>query len=112
MKAVLAEVSHRPRPQAKATGESEAWQRFEIEQGLQTPAPLEQTPRARAIRDINRIAMRHGWASEIVAALDRAGVSYLAQLHDHEVHDLHHHMCHLVDCAQTACDPRDSLPAR
>ena len=101
-----------PKPRAKATGSSEAWQRYEIEQQLQAPAPLEQTPRARAIREINRIALRRGWGSEVAKVLDEAGVSYLSELQDHEIEDLAARMRHLVDCAASGCDPEDDFAAR
>lgn len=107
---VLAEVATRPR--ARATGSSEAWQRYQIEQQIQAPDALEQSHRARSVREINRIAASYGWGTEVARALDRAGASYLSDLHDQEVTDLADHMRNLLDCANTACDHMESLPAR
>lgn len=107
---MLAEV--RPSSPARATGNSEAWQRFEIEQRLQAPDALEQTPRARLVREINRIALRYGWTDPIVKALDAAGAAALGHLHEHELEALAAEMRRLVECAMSGCDLDDALPAR
>lgn len=100
-----------PSSQARASGESEAWQRYQAEQALQAPEVLEQTPRARMTREINRIALRYGWTQPIVQALDAAGVGALAHLHDHQLEALAAHMRQLVESARYGYDPADALPA-
>lgn len=110
MRAVLAEA--KPKHQAQGIGESEAWRRFEAEQFMQAPEPVDQSPRARRIREINRIALRYGWPQPISKALDDAGAGALTDLTDDQLDDLAAVMHRLVDCALNGCDPDDGLPAR
>ncbi|MCR6661869.1 MAG: hypothetical protein NVV60_01645 [Luteimonas sp.] len=110
VKAVLEEA--RPRQPVKGISDSEAWRRFEAEHRLQAPEPLEQSARARRIREINRIALRYGWPQPIAEALDAAGVGALGDLADDQLDDLAGRMHRLVDSALNACDLEDTLPAR
>lgn len=101
-----------PGPPRVASPESEAWQRYDFNNQLLDAIPIEQTPRARDIREINRIATYRSWQSEVAAAVDRAGASGLNAMEDHELHDLAAHMRRLVDCAHNGCDLADDFPAR
>lgn len=97
---------------AAPTAETEAWRAFDYNHQLLAPVPFEQTPRARATREINRIAMTYGWQSEVARALDRHGAASLASLQDHEIEDLAQHMAQLLDRAMHSCDHDEALPAR
>lgn len=110
VRAVIADI--REAREAAPTAETEAWRAFDWNSQLLAPAPLEQTPRARRIREINRIAMKYTWGSEIERALDEAGAASLAALSDDQVEQLVERMRMLVDRAMTGCDAADALPAR
>lgn len=92
--------------------ETEAWRAYQWHEAHAAHPPLEQTPRARGIRQINRIALRYGWGQEVARHLDMAGAGALSDLQDYEVEELRAHMEQLVDRAMTACDLDDDLPAR
>lgn len=95
------------------TPESKARREFALYDFNAAPAPvLEQTPRARAEREIGRIATWYGWAPEIARALDRAGAVSLAGLEEHQVEQLLDRMRQLEDCAQSGLDGPDTPPAR
>lgn len=100
------------RPMTAAERAAEAWQWYEINQPAAPLCDVDQSPRARNIREINRIAMRHGWGVEVARAVDHAGVSGLLAMNDEQVDELAVHMRHLVDCAESGCDLYDALPAR
>lgn len=107
---MLAEAQ--PRCPDKGSGDTEAWRRFDLEQRLQGSLSLEQTPRARMIREINRIALRYGWTQPIVEALDRARAQALCLLQDEDLEQLVMRMRRYVDSAMHGCDPEDGPPAR
>lgn len=79
---------------------------------LAAPPPLNQSPRARAMREINRIAAWRRWGDEVARWLDRAGVEALADLDDEQLEGLRDHMRRLEDCGHMACDLDDDFPAR
>jgi cell division inhibitor SulA len=72
---------------------------------------LEQTPRARKLREITRIATWRGWQSAVSRALDEAGVNSAGELSDEAVDQLHERMVGFELSAQTGCDPSDGLHA-
>lgn len=72
---------------------------------------LDQGDRARALREISRIAMRYGWWSAVELALDEAKMPSLRHLETHQVVALSAHLRAMVDNAMTACDLTDDLPA-
>lgn len=95
LRSLLSQMQGRP----AATGESEAWRAFQFNQAQLLPA-LEQTPRARKQRAINRISGRYQWGPETVAHfLDMKGVPYLADLSDPQLDDLFERMCAYEDSA-------------
>ncbi len=73
---------------------------------------LNQGARARAIREITRIAMRYGWWDAVEMALDRARVPSLRHLDTPQLEGLAEHLQGLVENAMTLCDLPDDLPAR
>lgn len=79
---------------------------------LAAPPPLDQSPRARAMREINRIAARRRWGDEVARWMDRAAAGRFADLDDAQLEGLRDHMRRLEDCGHTACDPDDEFPAR
>ena len=93
-------------PEQQAQG---AFQLYEFNIGM---APLEQTPRARAEREIHRIAWTYGWQAEVARALDFHAATSLSALDDPQVDELAARMRRLLDCAMNACDFEDVLPAR
>jgi hypothetical protein len=95
------------------TAESKARRDFALYDFNAAPAPLlEQTPRARAEREIGRIASWYGWGAEVARALDRAGAASLAGLGDQEIEQLLDRMRQLENCAQEGLDSPDMPPAR
>lgn len=86
-----------------------AFQLYEFNVGM---APLEQTPRARAEREIHRIAWTYGWQGEVARALDTQGAISLSALDDDQVERLAAKMRRLLDSAMCGCDSEDALPAR
>lgn len=74
---------------------------------------LEQTPRARLIRQITRIANRWGWWSAVVEPfLDDSQAPSLADLTQEALETLLERLNRYVDAAHTACDFADCPPAR
>lgn len=102
-----------PKEDEPLSAEAAAARAFRIYE-LNSPQPLlvEQTARARAEREIERIASWYRWDAEIVRALDRAGASSLSLLEDHEVDDLLQRMKQLEDCVREGLDCPDTPPAR
>jgi hypothetical protein len=93
--------------------EAAAARAFQLHEFNARPAlVVEQTPRARRERDIERIAIWYGWTSEVVRALDAAGTSSLSALSDDELESLQERMRRLEDCAREGLDCPDALPAR
>lgn len=73
---------------------------------------LDQGERARVMREILRISMRYGWCSVVEEALDRARAPALRHLDAAQLMALSDELKNLIDCAMTACDLADDLPAR
>ena len=86
-----------------------AFEYYEFNVGL--PA-VEQTHRARALREIARIATWYNWGAEDTRALDREGVAVVGEMGDDGVEFLLERMQGLESSAQAGCDAPDSLPAR
>lgn len=76
------------------------------------PYIAEQTPRARALREIMRIANWYGWANEVDRALDSAGAMTALSLSDDQIEALLARMNQMEDCVQNATDCPDGPPAR
>lgn len=89
----------------------ESWRWYEINQACLSPAPIDQSERARNIREINRISTARGWGIAVEAALDRASVTGLNELDDSQLCDLVDEMRALVDCAETGACPSSLFPA-
>lgn len=100
------------RPASAQERATEAWRWHEDNLPPVGYMDVDQAPRARNIREINRIAMRHGWGSAVSAAIDRANATSLQAMTDPDIDALACHMRQLVDCAESGCDPYDDLPAR
>lgn len=106
VKAVLGEA----RPQAE-TPESQARRAFQLYEFNVHGPVVEQTPRARAKREIGRIAAWYGWTMEITRALDAACATCLAELDDASIEALQRRMRQLEECAQTGVGAPDAPPA-
>ena len=107
IRALLSEMGDRP----AASGESEAWRAFQHHQAQLVP-PLEQSPRARRQRAVNRIAGRFTWGPEVVSHfLDTRGATYLADLTDPQLDDLFDRMCAYEDAAMHGCSSPDEPAA-
>ena len=72
---------------------------------------LDQSPRARRMRAITRIADRHSWHCAITHFLDTRGASYMSDLTDPQLEDLLDRMEGYVDAAETGSSLSDCLPA-
>jgi hypothetical protein len=78
----------------------------------QLDAPiLDTSTRAVQSRAILRIAQSYGWQSAIAHFLDMKGASYLADLTDPQLDDLHGRMLGYLDAAMSGCSSPDELPA-
>ncbi|TBV76836.1 hypothetical protein [Pseudoxanthomonas winnipegensis] len=86
------------RSPASKTPESEAWREFQLFEFNTAPAPVEQSWRARSVREINRIAVHNQWGDEVAAWLDRWEAYSLADLADEPLGQLLERMRHLQDC--------------
>ena len=73
---------------------------------------VDPAPRAKAIREVLRIAVTYNWPREVERALDNAGVMSLTSLCDPDLDSLLVHMRQLEDCARNALDPPDTPAAR
>jgi len=96
-----------PTPEAQAL---KAFQFYDFNSA--PPVVLDQSPRARSMREIMRIARWYGWGGEIDRALDAAGAEMLSSLSDSELERLQARMRNLEDCVHTAGDCPDVPPAR
>lgn len=106
MREVLAEA--RPRE----TAETEARRGFQLFEFNTAPAIYaEQTPRARAQREVDRIAAWYNLGGEVARALDAAGVSVVTALDDGQLEQLVARMQQLEDCIHNGGAP-DAPPAR
>lgn len=75
-------------------------------------APVDQSPRARALRRVQEIVTMRGWQVEVTRTLDRNEVSHVDDLPEEAVFALRDRMEYFEDCVQTCCDPDDAPPAR
>lgn len=99
-------------PRPAQSQESEAWRAFQFHNAQVIVPPLEQTARARQQRAINRIAGRYSWGPETVAHfLDTRGATYLGDLTDPQLEDLHDRMMAYEDSAMHGCSSPDEPPA-
>ena len=73
---------------------------------------VEQTPRARTERNVERIAAWYGWAGEIARALDAVGACTVSELSDEALARLDARMRQLEDCVKEGLDCPDAPPAR
>lgn len=76
------------------------------------PIVVDQSPEARAIREIMRIANWYGWPGEVTRALDSAGALSLHSLESDQLSRLLQRMRTLEDCVQNGGDAPDAPPAR
>lgn len=104
---LLAEA--RPRDDAE-TQARRAFQHFEF--NASPPLYAEQTPRARAEREIGRIASWYQLPGEVTRALDQAGVSLMSALDEESLEQLLGRMRRLEDCIQNGGDAPDAPAAR
>jgi hypothetical protein len=86
-----------------------AFEYYDFNVGLPT---VEQTPRARSLREIARIATWYNLGAEVTRALDREGVEVAGELSDAGIETLLERLKHLEDALQAGCDPADIPPAR
>ena len=86
-----------PTSAAESTGAA-AFQRYESY--MDPPLVVDQSPRARAMRDVNRIARWYGWHGEITRALDAAEASSMLELSAEQLLALQARMRHLEECVQ------------
>jgi hypothetical protein len=100
-------------PASGESSEAQLRSAFQLHEFNCSPAlQLDQSPEARALREINRIASWYGWGSEIVRFLDGLGAGSTSALSIDQVEQLRDRMVRLERCAQDGCDAPDSLPAR
>lgn len=77
------------------------------------PIKLDQTPTARAVREIGRLAARYPWGAEVIRrAMDRQAVATPEELTADAIYELRDELRKLDQCAQFACDLDDLPPAR
>lgn len=102
-----------PRKPAQPQSEVEALRAFQYYESSQPTAPtLDQSPKARAIREITRIASWYQWGHVVEMALDDAQASSLASLDDITIEELRVTLKRLEDCVHTGGDSPYSPPAR
>lgn len=100
-------------PKPTDSEEARARRAFDYFDFNSSPPPvLEQTPRARTLRDITRIATWYGWGGEVARALDAAQASSPADLTDEQLEALQARLQRLEHCAQEGLDCPDAPPAR
>lgn len=108
---LLEEAAEARRPDP--TPEAKALQNFSLHEFNRVQQhTAEQTPRARAQREIERIANWYGWGGEIDRALDAAGVMSAGGMTDAQIEQLLTRMRQLEDCVQNGTDCPDAPPAR
>lgn len=110
VKAVVADIREARRP--AATAENEAWRGFQHYAANTAQLVVEQTPRARAEREITRIATWYGLQGEVVRHLDAAGVVSLGGLQECAADQLLDRMRLLEDNIQNGGDAPDAPAAR
>ncbi len=78
--------------------ENEAWRAYQ-HHAYNIPAePIDRSARAKAIREINRIACWHCWQSEVYRWLSNTLANSLGELDDRQLQELHAHMVRLESC--------------
>lgn len=107
---VLAEIA--PRREQPDTAEILAQRAFQLHEFNTALAPIEQSPRARAIREITRIATWYGWGGEVARALDAEHAVALSALSPASLEQLLSRMRQLEECVQNGGDAPDAPPAR
>ena len=102
-----------PAKSREACTEEQALHLFHLHEFNTGTAELIATsPRAKALREIDRISNWYGWRNEIVRCLDRNDVSSTTQLSDSAVEALLERMKTLEDCVREGLDCPDAPPAR
>lgn len=96
-------------PVTPAESMKRAFEYYDFNVGLPV---VEQTPRARALREIARIATWYGFGAEVTRTLDRECVSVAGELSDDAIESLLERMKHLEAAVQTGCDTDDTPAAR
>jgi hypothetical protein len=97
---------------APSVEETDAWRRYQAF-AENDPLPDHDTsPRARRVRNVNRIAIWYGWTREIQRFLDNHDAASISSLDDELVERLHDHFVTLEQCVQEGCDPPDTPAAR
>lgn len=110
LRRLIEDAFETPAPEPALSSETQqqpAFQRYEFNSARPV---LEQSPRARAIREVMRIATWYGWVGEIERALDVARVSSLPQLNDANLGLLLQRMQQLEECVQTGVGAPDAPP--
>jgi len=103
-------VPRKPEPSAL---EAQVFRQFRLyEVNCPTPVLVSQSPRARAEREIERIANWYGWSGEVLRALDSCGAHCIEEIGDDAIDALLERMQRLERCVQEGLDPPDSPPAR
>ena len=108
----IEDAAAKKRAAAQEAPESQARRAFELYEFNAGMVPLEQTPRARAEREILRIAWTYGWQPAVSRYLDAQAAPSLSALTDDQVEQLLERMQRYLDCAMTAGDFDEALPAR
>lgn len=73
---------------------------------------VDPAPRAKAIREVLRIAAAHHWPHEVERALDDAGAMCLTSLSDDDLDALLCRLRQLEDCVRNGFDSPDAPVAR
>ena len=107
---VLAEVAPKVR-KTRLTPEAEALRAFQYHETFAPALVVDQTPRARAIREVMRIATWYGWMGEVARSLDRELAASLASLSDEGLDQLVVRMRLLEECAQNGGQAPDAPAA-
>jgi len=106
---VLAEIGVREQP-AEAP-EMQATQAFQLYSFNVAHPVLDQSPRARAIREISRIAGQYGWGDEVARVLAAAGAATLPDLDDYPLTWLLERLRQLQECRHFGGYSPDEPPA-
>lgn len=107
LRTLLSGMTARP----PASPESEAWQQHQHFLA-NLPVPLDQSPRGRMTRAINRIAVAWPWGKDAVTMfLDTRGAAFVADLTEPQLEDLHDRMLAYEDAAMNGYGPPDAPAA-
>ena len=103
-------VSQQPEP---SPAERDSMRLFRIYDFNTAPALVVDTsPRAKAEREIERIAAWYNWSGEILRHLDRHGAASLSALHEDAINELLSRLQRLEECVREGLDCPDAPPAR